>query len=278
MHKSKWQERLELGGECQELFIDTKRVPEIETLGIQMSGISTMIGSFCLERVNPNNYTLLYTIEGTGQLTTPSGTSIIEKHNLTTLPPGVPFQIKLNNQHWKMAWFNLNDTLHWHTLCNVQPENKLSQRCESVYHALSLIYHEPNKLLRAGCLSQLSQYLTDSLDPSIPANQDLHRLDVLFQHVEQQMQVAWSIEQLCALVYYSAPHLHRLCQTRFSRSPMQHVIYLRIERAKYLLRYSGLSISQIAEYVGYQEISNFSKRFKKSVGQSPTYYRANMCI
>jgi AraC-like DNA-binding protein len=251
-------------------------VPEIASLGIKMSGVSTMIGSFCLERINPNNYTLLFTIEGTGQLTTSNDTSIIEKNSLTTLPAGAPFQIMLNSPYWKIAWFNLNDIPHWRTLCEVQPVNKLSQRCESVYHALSLIYHEPNKLLRAGCLSQLSQYLTDSLAASIPSNQDQHRLNVMFQYVEQQMQVPWNIEQLCALVCYSASHLHRLCQTRFGRSPMQQVIFLRIERAKYLLRYSDLSIAQIAEYLGYQEVSNFSKRFKKSVGQAPTHYRANV--
>jgi AraC-like DNA-binding protein len=273
MLKKQWQDLLELGSKCQELFVDTKRVPEIESLGIQMSGISTMLGSFCLERANPNNHTLLYTIEGTGQVTTPYGTEIIEEQTLTVLPAGEPFNMTLNSQKWKLVWFNVNDTAHWRNVCDGQPLNQQSQQCQSIYHALSLIYHEPSQLLRAGCLSQLVYYLNESLDPLVAASQGQRRLEGLFLHVEQQLQLAWSIEQLCTLAYDSAPHLHRLCQLQYGRSPMQQVIFLRIERAKYLLRYSDFSVSHIAERVGYQEVSNFSKRFNKSVGQSPKQYR-----
>jgi AraC-like DNA-binding protein len=271
--KNQWQDLLELGAKCQELFVDTTRVPEIESLGIQMSGISTMLGSFCLERVNPNNHTLLYTIEGSGQVTTPYGTEIIEEQTLTTLPAGVPFNMTLNSQKWKLVWFNVNDTAHWRSLCECQPLNQPSRQCQSIYHALSLIYHESSQLLRTGCLNQLVHYLHESLEPLVTASQGQRRLEVLFLQVEQQLQSAWSIEQLCTLAYYSAPHLHRLCQLQYGRSPMQQVIFFRMERAKYLLRHSDFSISHIAERVGYQEVSNFSKRFSKSVGQSPKQYR-----
>ena len=276
MLKPHWQDRLELGVKCQEQFVDPKRVPEIANLDFQLAGISTMQEAFCLERVNPSNHTLLYTIEGTGQVTTPHTTNTIEESTLTTLPVGVPFNILLNSPKWKLAWFNVNDTTYWRRLCDSQPLTQQTQYCESVYHALSLIYFESNMLLRAGCLSQLMHYLKLSLDGVITTNHTKQRLEVLFQHVEQQLQSAWCIQQLCDVVYYSAPHLHRLCQAQYGRSPMQQVIFLRIERAKNLLRYSDFSISQIAERVGYQEVSNFSKRFNKSVGQSPRQYRELM--
>lgn len=273
LQKEKWQERLELGPECLELFVDNIRAPEIESLGIQISGVSTMIGLFCLERLKPNNHTLLYTIEGTGNVTTPSKATIAKKHDLIILPAGVPFRMELGDEKWKLVWFNLNDTSHWRALCNNQPLTQPTRRSESIFHALSLIYHEPSKLLRTECLTQLIHYINESLDTAQAITRDRQRLDLLFQQVKQQLQGAWTIKQLCALVHCSDSHLHRLCQTRFGRSPLQQVIFLKIERAKYLLQYSSLSISQIAEHVGYSEVSNFSKRFKKSVGQSPAQFR-----
>lgn len=274
MQRIKWQERLELGRDCKELFVDSKRAPEIDSLGIQMSGVSTMVGSFCLERIKPENHTLLYTIEGSGCITTQTNTNIVEKHQLVCLPAGEPFRMKLHSREWKLVWFNLIDTPHWRALCRNQPLIQPTQRCESIFHALSLIYHEPSKLLRTGCFSQVTHYINESLDLTQSIKRDRQRLDILFQQVKQQLHMTWTIKQLCELAFCSAPHLHRLCQSQFGRSPMQQVIFLKIDRAKYLLRYSGLSISQIAERVGYQELSNFSKRFKKSVGHSPAQFRS----
>lgn len=275
MSSRKWQDKLELGALCQEKFIDISNTPEIESLGILLSGISTMVGSFLLERVNPDNHTLIYTIEGEGKLTTSTGEYRIENKSLLILPAHSPFLIELASERWKQVWFNLADNTHWHEQCKNQPVLAFCQRGLSVYHALSLLYYEYNTNARGNALTQLLFYLNESLDGRLENTtiHEVNRLDALYQRVKNQLHVSWCVNDLCKIAYYSAPHLHRLCRQRFGRSPLQQIIFLRIERAKYLLTYTSLAIAQIAEQVGYHEVANFSKRFKKSVGISPAQYK-----
>lgn len=51
------------------------------------------------------------------------------------------------------------------------------------------------------------------------------------------------------------------------------MIEMRIEEAKRLLRQPALSMSDIAERIGYADARHFSKVFQKMVGVKPTAYR-----
>ena len=61
-------------------------------------------------------------------------------------------------------------------------------------------------------------------------------------------------------------------------TPIKFLNKLRIERAVSLLEiYSDtITISEIAERVGFNDVSYFTKLFKKTVGVSPTDYRLNL--
>ena len=49
----------------------------------------------------------------------------------------------------------------------------------------------------------------------------------------------------------------------------------RVERARQLLATTDLSISEVANAIGYQEANSFSRLFKTRTGQSPSEYRAS---
>lgn len=80
------------------------------------------------------------------------------------------------------------------------------------------------------------------------------------------------------------PHLHRqaglsrsrFCEqfkTCFGISATQYIQQARLEKSKYLLRSTALSISEIAYTCGYNWPSFFNRVFKKSVGISPSEFR-----
>lgn len=58
-------------------------------------------------------------------------------------------------------------------------------------------------------------------------------------------------------------------------SPIQFLNSLRIERAKELLLAEHLSVSEVAEVVGYKDPLYFSKAFKKATGMSPKQFHGN---
>lgn len=55
-------------------------------------------------------------------------------------------------------------------------------------------------------------------------------------------------------------------------SPNAYINQRKISKAKELMLYSELNVSQIAESLGYQSIHYFSRLFKKVVGIAPTDY------
>lgn len=268
-----WKDILEIGPECHELFIDLTKAPEIADLDIQLSGVSQLAGLYRVGRINPLNHTLFYTREGQGKLQTNNGQYALDKWTLVTLPAGEPFLIELDSEAWSIVWIDLCDTPRWNDICRRRPTLSCNQNPESLYHLLKLIYLEGKSSLRKTILPLLEFHLLETLSASTNQTQDNQRIETLFHNVEKQLHFTWSIENMCDRIHYSAPHLHRLCLKRFGRSPVQQVIHLRVERAQYLLLHSHWSIAQIASHVGYNDIFNFSKRFKKSVGLSPSQYR-----
>ena len=80
-----------------------------------------------------------------------------------------------------------------------------------------------------------------------------------------------AVSQKCHL---SGEHLRRLCRRELGRSPMHHVIFLRMQLAAKLLAQSDDKIDTIAKAVGYENPFVFSTTFKKWVGWRPSDYRA----
>lgn len=56
-------------------------------------------------------------------------------------------------------------------------------------------------------------------------------------------------------------------------SPLQYQQQFRLEQASELLRFSGLSISEVSESVGFSDALYFSRLFRKHTGISPSEYR-----
>lgn len=80
------------------------------------------------------------------------------------------------------------------------------------------------------------------------------------------------LERLARLAHMSTEHLRRLCHRQLGRSPMHHVIFLRMRRAAELLSTTNDKVETIANAVGYQNPFVFSNTFKKWTGWRPSEF------
>ncbi len=101
------------------------------------------------------------------------------------------------------------------------------------------------------------------------------RLWRLWEKVAADVHGEWSLERMAAIVHVSPEHLRRLCRVALGRSPMQHVIWLRMRRAAELLASTELKIDSVAKEVGYQNPFVFSNTFKKWIGWRPSEHRVH---
>lgn len=80
-------------------------------------------------------------------------------------------------------------------------------------------------------------------------------------------------EDVAAVAYVTPNYFSKLFWTHMGMNLREYINRLRIEEAKRLLLTTSMSISEIASYVGYYNISYFSTVFKKLVGESPIVWR-----
>jgi len=104
-------------------------------------------------------------------------------------------------------------------------------------------------------------------------HQEDERLFKLWHQVEKNLGADWSLTDLSSTAFLSDEHLRRLCKKQLGRSPVQHLTFLRMQRASELLATTGDKIDTIADQVGYASGAHFSNAFTKWVGIRPSEYR-----
>ncbi|MCL2842754.1 MAG: AraC family transcriptional regulator [Oscillospiraceae bacterium] len=82
-----------------------------------------------------------------------------------------------------------------------------------------------------------------------------------------------TLDHLAAEFSLDPHYLQKLFKKHLGQSPMEYIIYLRIIRAKNLLRTSNMTISQIAYSAGVDNVSHFTRQFKRHEGMTPSQYR-----
>jgi len=108
-----------------------------------------------------------------------------------------------------------------------------------------------------------------------PENRKLpDRLLRAVEYIEQRYDKAEIyLEQVAAEACLSKYHFIRLFKDHFGVTPMQYVTQLRVEKAKSMMLDSSFTISHIAYAVGFNDVSEFNRYFKKSTGHTPTSFR-----
>lgn len=91
----------------------------------------------------------------------------------------------------------------------------------------------------------------------------------LSHHTGQEV----TLDELAALANLSKYYLCRLFKQAYGMSPIQYHLSVRLEKAKQMIQWTDLPLSQIAESLGFQSIYAFSRAFRKLERVPPSYYR-----
>ncbi|MGQ7855043.1 helix-turn-helix domain-containing protein [Pedobacter sp. WC2501] len=92
------------------------------------------------------------------------------------------------------------------------------------------------------------------------------------------LQQELSVTSLASRVNQHPDYFSRLFKTFTGQRPVTYILEKRIERAQYLLATSRLAYSDIATQTGFDNLSYFSKSFKKLTGMSPSVYKKQVYI
>jgi YesN/AraC family two-component response regulator len=84
---------------------------------------------------------------------------------------------------------------------------------------------------------------------------------------------ALTLKEVANQVYLSPSYFSRLFKEEVGMTFVEYLSFVRVQKAKTLLRVSSLPIEIIANNTGFSNASYFATAFKKLVGKTPREYR-----
>ena len=231
-------------------------------------------------RVTPYYY-LLCVIEGEGQFIQQGKTYQLKENDIFCLLPQVIHEYYSNPKHpLKKFILAFNGKQAIQTLAQIgltpeQPHRTNGVTKQTIDAFLQLFRHHDHPITRLSGIYTILQTLTVNQLTTSPTTA-YENIDWLTQgkhHIEHYFLEQLTVEQIADKVGIERTHFTKMFTKRFNLSPMQYILQLRMNEASLLLQHTNYQIIEIAHAVGYQDISSFSKAFKRQVGVSPVRYR-----
>lgn len=99
------------------------------------------------------------------------------------------------------------------------------------------------------------------------------KINRVLSHIHNEPAADWNVERLGQLVNMSRTAFSNRFAHLTNMTPLQYVIFVRLQKASQLLCHSQQSLFNIADSVGYQSEAAFSLAFKRQFGIRPGEYR-----
>ena len=75
---------------------------------------------------------------------------------------------------------------------------------------------------------------------------------------------------MAKLADMSVNNFHKLFKQAMNDTPIQYIKKIRLEKAKQLIAYNNMKVIEASNAVGYDNVSQFSREFKRYFGHPPS--------
>ena len=236
-----------------------------------------------------SDWLLIYTLDGAGRFTHPSGRFTAGPHDAVLLEPAHRhrYETEPGAGHWELLWAHFVPPAAWMELLSWPAEGPGVRRVAvraaaareaaadrlDAAHRLARGYWFHREALAMNALGAAILWCDEQnpeggrrvLDPRVRA-----AVDRICEGLEEPLDLA----ALAGESGLSVSRLAHLFRAEVGRSPQRFLEQQRMIRARQLLERTGDSIAEIAHQVGYGDAFYFSRRFRAHAGLAPSAYRA----
>lgn len=114
---------------------------------------------------------------------------------------------------------------------------------------------------------------SDGYNISLTSDASTDKLDKVIRYIYQNYTTKLQADEVAELVHMSTNHFHRFFKQRTEQTFTEVVNQLRISKACSLLINSKMPISTISDTCGFNNISNFNRRFLQFKTMKPSEFR-----
>ncbi|HEY9626811.1 MAG TPA: AraC family transcriptional regulator [Coleofasciculaceae cyanobacterium] len=162
---------------------------------------------------------------------------------------------------------------HWTAHDLLIQQLGLDLRAELQRGSPSLLYIDACAIVLATHL--LRQYSTAQPLALKPVEGMTHaRTAQIKAYIHENLESELSLAELAQVVNMNLYRFARTFKQTFGISPHQYVLKQRIERARFLLAHTDLTLQAISYQLGFSSQSHFTTAFRRAVGVTPKAFRA----
>lgn len=213
-------------------------------------------------------WALIFRYEGRTLYRSGGHTLLSDPEHVILLPRGSAYQWQCTEGGHVVSMEFECDLTGQTALCIPVTEARLvHERFDALEHTFAL--HRPRPAVLRDAYALLALFASGDYLPSTQQARLCEAADYMALHLDRTVTNA----ELAALVDLSEVYFRKLFTRHFGCPPIAYHQQLRIRKACQLLEGDAGSISDIAAALGYPNIYDFSRAFKKRVGVSPSHYR-----
>lgn len=242
-----------------------------------MAGITLPDPGYEIRRRKSECYVFEYVLSGRGTVQQDEKSAPVRGGDVYLLHPGRFHHYYPDPQDpWEKIWFNVNGSLVRHLLSDYGLDGVLRipgfGDAQYLQDILEAIRSDP-----AGSGSALELLLHRFLQAlsAFPGDRSAGRSPALSMKnfIEQNLARPLSVDEIAENVHLSRSRAIHLFTETYGISPYRYYQSQRLELAQSMLRYTSLSVREIAEQLGFSDYRHFSGFFKKECGMPPLSYR-----
>lgn len=162
----------------------------------------------------------------------------------------------------------LNLPSHGRILRDADLFRSMAQKCEAVYRRADALGAVQSRLL----LEQMLLHLWEETIHPVPSILD-SRIHEIVSAIQRDPSMKWSLNDLARKLNMSRSLFTRHFRRITKVSPVHFMIQARLNRAAQLIRESDISLTEVANMLGYNDLYFFSRQFKKFMGHPPSGLR-----
>ena len=233
-----------------------------------------------------DHYCIHHILSGSGCYCTGTVSKHLEEGDTFILYPGVELRYQADaDKPWEYAWAGFMGADAASLIRNTEfsretpyilkgriPTEKIRDGLERIYNAKGNTY-EAAVAMTGEMYSLLAVFMHYAEHEEKEKAIQLTYAEKAESYIETNYSYPITVEEIASYVGISRSHLFRSFQNYMNRSPKEYLTEYRIKQACRLLRETDLSVSAIANSVGFENNLYFSKAFRKQKGESPSEYR-----
>lgn len=275
---------LDLGSESYSL-INTPNISGFKLpFYLEAGGFYNAHSKYFTEREGYNSFLIIYTINGQGLLKYRNKEVVLDKNSLVFIDCNEYQYYKTLKDSWEFKYLHINGSgcKSYFELINEEDLSIIKVReggdfLEKFTAACSLTTLNDlfSDIKKSNALSDLLTTICSYKYSNIEKNKSNYREEI--KKVERYMEVNFSnkisIEELSSLIHISKFYFLRLFKSYVGVTPYQYLTKIRINKSKDYLKGTSLTIEEIAYRVGYINVNNYIRDFKRYSNLTPNKFR-----